>query len=61
MFAQPKSKGDYWLSEGGGMDPPYEKYEAFLRSAIEKPTVSALPDSPQAEVTVAELFLAGTM
>ncbi len=58
---QPKSKGDYWLSEGGGMDPPYEKYEAFLRSAIEKPTVSALPDSPQAELTVAELFLAGTM
>lgn len=37
---QDKAKGDYWLSEGGGMDPRYEDYKLFLRDAIEKPTVS---------------------
>ena len=36
---QPKSKGDYWLAEGGGMDPRYSAYEQFLKTAIEKPTV----------------------
>ncbi len=37
---QPKSKGDHWLSEGGGMDPQHEHYMQFLQTAFDKPTVS---------------------
>ena len=36
---QPKSKGDHWLSEGGGMDPQHEDYMSFLQTAFDKPTV----------------------
>ncbi len=61
MFANQSPKVTIGFQKAVEWDPPYEKYEDFLRSAIEKPTVSALPDSPQAELTVAELFLAGTM
>ena len=38
---QPKSKGDHWLSEGGGMDPQHEDYMAFLQTAFDKPTVKS--------------------
>jgi hypothetical protein len=33
--------GDVWLSEGGGMIPKRDEYLAFLRSAIERLTVSS--------------------
>jgi hypothetical protein len=32
---------DVWLSEGSGMIPKREEYLAFLKSAIERLTVSA--------------------
>jgi hypothetical protein len=32
--------GDVWLSEGGGMIPKQSEYMAFLKTAIEKLTVS---------------------
>lgn len=46
---QEKSKGDYWLSEGGGMDPRFEDYQAFLKSAVERPTVSGF-HTPAADI-----------
>ena len=35
-----KSDDDKYLSEGGGMMPTREEYREFLRTAIEKSTVS---------------------
>ena len=37
---QKKEAGDIWLSEGGGMIPKRDKYFAFLKTAIERLTVS---------------------
>jgi hypothetical protein len=37
---QKKEAGDVWLSEGGGMIPKRDEYEAFLKTAIERVTVS---------------------
>jgi hypothetical protein len=37
-----KSDGEnVWLSEGGGMVPKREEYMAFLKTAIERLTVSS--------------------
>jgi hypothetical protein len=36
-----KEAGDVWLSEGGGMIPKSEEYMSFLKTAIERLTVSA--------------------
>ncbi len=37
---QPKSKGDHWLSEGGGMDPKHDHYMSFCRvHSINPPSV----------------------
>jgi hypothetical protein len=33
---------DVWLSEGGGMIPKRDEYQAFLKTAIERLTVSLL-------------------
>jgi CxC2 like cysteine cluster associated with KDZ transposases len=37
---QKKEAGDVWLSEGGGMIPKREEYMSFLKTAIERQTVS---------------------
>ena len=37
---QKNADGDVWLSEGSGMIPKREEYHAFLRTAIERLTVS---------------------
>jgi hypothetical protein len=37
---QKTAAGDVWLSEGGGMIPKRDEYLAFLKSAIERLTVS---------------------
>ena len=37
---QKNSNGDIWLSEGSGMIPIREEYLAFLKTAIERLTVS---------------------
>lgn len=38
---QKNVNGDVWLSEGGGMIPKREEYLAFLKTAIERLTVSS--------------------
>jgi len=40
-----KNNVDVWLSEGGGMVPKGDEYEAFLQQAFEFATVSDLTDS----------------
>ena len=37
---QKNSSGDVWLSEGAGMIPEREQYHGFLKTAIERLTVS---------------------
>ena len=37
---QKKTDADVWLSEGGGMIPKRDEYQAFLKNAIERLTVS---------------------
>lgn len=37
---QKDSGGDVWLSEGSGMFPKRDEYHAFLKTAIERLTVS---------------------
>ena len=39
---QKSNPDDVWLSEGGGMMPKRDEYEAFLRTAIERRTASIL-------------------
>lgn len=39
---QQHAGGDVWLSEGSGMIPRREEYLAFLKTAIERLTVSIL-------------------
>lgn len=37
---QKSAGGDVWLSEGGGMIPRRDEYLTFLKTAVEKMTVS---------------------
>jgi hypothetical protein len=37
---QKNAGGDVWLSEGSGMIPKRDEYLDFLKTAIERPTVS---------------------
>lgn len=42
---QKGAEDDIWLSEGAGMIPKREEYHTFLKSAIERQTVSCVPDA----------------